>query len=303
MTSIKEAFKNYEKVTEFSGIRISGKILIVLTIISSIAASVLLYPIDIVISILGALVILDLGIGMPYFLSNRKVDRIESALPDVLHHMSTTLKTGGTIETALKEASRMDYGPITTSLRKMLREIEEGSTFERSLQKFAERSRSTLLKKASMIIIAARSSGGGLIDTLTAMSDDIRSLRRLQSERRTKTLLQFLFIIVAGCFVAPMVFGIVRSVLAILVSVGGSSVQGGELIAKYDLIFKAYLVMESALSTIGAVQVREGSYSKAVIYLPILMLITYLIYVVVSSQFLGIIGGVSTTGIPALLFL
>lgn len=291
MASISKAYEKYAEIVQFSGMRIDPVILLIITAALAIAGAIIGSFVDIALAILLPIVAIDLGIGLPFLLARRKVDKIEETLPDILHHMSTTLKTGGTIETALEEVSRMDYGPITVGIRRMLKEMREGSTFERSFNQFAERSRSDLLKRASMIIIAARKSGGGLVDTLTAMSNDIRSIRRLKSERRTKTMLQFLFIITTGCFIAPFVFGIVRSVLSILVGIGEVTAESAALVARFDIVFKVYLVIESALSVLGAVQVREGKMSKAVLYIPILALVTYIIYVIVASQFLNIIGG------------
>jgi len=284
-----DKWKRYKEIVEFSDIGIEPIVLVTVSLVLAIVGAVIASFVDIVLSILVAIVILDLGIGLPIFLKERKIKRIEDALPDVLHHMSTTLKTGGTVETALREASRMDYGPITKGLRRMLREIQEGSTFERSFNSFAERSKSRLLQKVSTVVIAARRSGGGLIDTLTAMSEDIRAVQRLREERRTKTLLQFLFIIVAGSFIAPIIFGIVRSVLTVLMGIGEEVIHTG-IIGQYGTIFKVYLVMQSSLGTMAAVQVREGHISKAVIYIPILALVTYIIYVVVSTLFLAVVG-------------
>lgn len=297
MSIIKDKLEKYEETVKFAGLKIGPKKLLIITLAASVVAFVIGSFIDITLSFLLPVVIIDLGIGAPFFLARRKVRSIEDALPDVLHHMSTTLKTGGTTEVALEEASRVDYGPITKGIKRMLNDIREGSTFERAFREFASTSRSELLEKTAMIIITARKSGGALVDTLTAMGEDIRAIQRLRSERRTKTVLQFMFIIVAGCFVAPFVFGIVKSVLSILVSVGGDG-SGAGLISQFDLIFKIYLVMESALTTLGAVQVREGSMSKAVIYIPIFVLITYIIYILVASQFLAILGG-TTEGMGA----
>ncbi len=301
-----ERWEKYEKTVEFSEIGIDATMLVIITLIVAVIAAIIASLFDFVLSILLFLVITDIGLGLPLFLSYRKIKKIENALPDVLHHMSTTLKTGGTVETALREASRVDYGPITKGLRQMLREMQEGSTFEKSFKSFAKRSRSELLEKSSTIIIAARRSGGSLVDTLSAMSEDIRSVKRLRSERRTKTMLQFMFIIVAGSFIAPVVFGIVRSVLAILVGIGGeAAVEGGGIVAQYGTIFRVYLVMQSALGTIAAVQVREGKLFKSVIYIPIFALITYVIYMVVSTQFLEMVGvegpQVAATLLPALI--
>jgi len=290
MEKINDKWERYEEIVKFSDIGIKPIVLVAITLTLAIIGAIIASFFDMVLAILAALVIVDIGLGLPIFLRNRKIQKIEEALPDVLHHMSTTLKTGGTIETALREASRMDYGPITKGLRRMLREIQEGSTFEKSLNSFAERSKSRLLEKVSTVVIAARRSGGGLIDTLTAMSEDIRSVQRLREERRTKTLLQFLFIIVAGSFIAPFIFGIVRSVLFVLVGIGEEVVETG-IVAQYGTIFRLYLILQSALGTAGAVQVREGELSKAVIYIPILALITYVLYTIVSVYFLAMVGG------------
>ncbi len=291
MTSIRGAWENYKETVAFAGIEIKPIYLILLTLVLAIGGFILGQFIDLTLGFLLAIVFIDLGFGLPSFIAKRKIEKIEKSLPDVLHHMSTTLKTGGTVETALREVSRMKYGPITTGLKKMLREIKEGSTFEKSLTKFAKESRSKLLKRTSTIIIAARRSGGGLVDTLTAMSSDIRAIRRLKSERKTKTLLQFLFIITTGCIIAPFVFGVVKSVLSVLIRVGGPAAGASGLVTRFDFLFKTYLIIESALSTLGAVQVRDGKMSKAVLYIPILTLVTYVIYMVIASQFLAILGG------------
>ncbi|MEM0372333.1 MAG: type II secretion system F family protein [archaeon] len=283
--------KNYEEAAEFAGMKIPAKVLILLSLVGVMASVALAFFIDPTLCLLIALVVLDAGIGLPFFLAERKVAQIEERLPDVLHHMGTTLKTGGTIETALKEVARVNYGPITAGLKEMLREMNEGSTFEDSFSSFAVKSRSQLLQKAAVIIIAARQSGGALLETLSSMAEDFRAMHRLNSERRTKTFLQFLFIIVAGVLVAPFVFGIVKSVLSILISVGGETTAGtAAIVGEFDFLFKVYLILQSALALIGAVQVREGSISKAVVYIPVGAIVAYAIYTLLSGAFLSLIG-------------
>lgn len=284
-------YKKYVEVLKFSGIKIPPKLMITLTIIFVIAAVFLGIIFDLTLAILLPLLVLDLGIGLPFYLADKKITKMEERLPDVLHHMGTTLKTGGTIEVALREVSRVEYGPITAGVKDMLREINEGKTFEDAFSDFALRSKSELMQRAAVIIIAARRSGGALVETLSAMAEDIRVLYRLKRERRTKTFLQFLFIIVAGILIAPFIFGIVKSVLEILIKVGGkATTETLGIVSEFDFLFKSYVVLESGLSVLGAVQVREGGFSKAVIYIPVAVLISYILYVVVSYSFLSLIG-------------
>lgn len=286
-------YKKFKDTVKFAEMRIDPKALLILTIVFTIVAVVVgWFLFDITLSILLALLVLDLGFGLPFYLASQKIKKIEEKLPDVLHHMGTTLKTGGTIEVALREVSRVEYGPITKGVKNMLREINEGKNFEEAFSSFAISSRSELMQRAAIIIIAARKSGGALLETLTAMAEDIRALYRLKRERTTKTFLQFLFILVAGCIIAPFVFGIVKSVLEILIQVGGGSTpESLAVVVQFDFLFKAYVILESGLSILGAVQVREGNISKAAIYIPIGVIISYVIYVAVAASFLRLIGG------------
>ena len=290
----KSILKEYEDAVQFSGMKINAKLLLLLTIIATIISvfiPLILPFVDFTITILLVLLVLDVGIGLPFYLKDKKIAKIESELPDVLHHIAITIKTGGTVETALKEASKVNYGPITLGLKKMLLQINEGKTFEEAFTNFSLESHSKLLEKAAIIIVAARKAGGGLLETLTSMAEDFRSLYRLQRERESKTFLQFLFIIVAGVFIAPFVFGIVKSVLQILVQVGGESTAATTaLVTKFDTLFKVYLILQAALSSVGAFQVREGRISKAITFIPLAAIISYGIYLVVASQFIALLG-------------
>ncbi len=286
-------WRKYVDMVEFSEIKINPAVILVTTLIGIFIVVLLGSVIDLTLSFLMAVLVADLGFGLPFFLADRKIDEIEARLPDVLHHIGTTLKTGGTIEIALRETSKISYGPITKGLKTMLREMNEGKTFEDSFRDFAVESRSGMLRKVAVIVIAAKKSGGALLDTLTAMAEDIRAVYRLKRERKTKTLMQFLFILVAGLGVAPFVFGIVKSVLEILSKIGGEAgmAEATVLIGQFNFLFKAYLIIAAALIVLASTQVREGRLSKSILYIPIGLIITYVIYVFVSSSFISILGG------------
>lgn len=290
---IAKFWKSYSEIVEFAEIKLNPAVIIVTTLLCMFSVFLVGSLFDFTLSFLLAVLVADLGFGMPFFLADRKIDALEARLPDVLHHIGTTLKTGGTIEIALREASKINYGPITRGLKTMLREINEGKTFEDAFRDFAIESRSSMMRKVAVIIIAAKKSGGALLDTLGAMAEDIRSVYRLKRERKTKTLMQFLFILVAGIGVAPFVFGIVKSVLEILMRIGksGTTMAGAGLVSQFDFLFKAYLIIAAAMIVICSTQVREGKLSKSIIYIPMGIIVTYIIYVFVSSSFINMLGG------------
>ena len=156
---------------------------------------------------------------------------------------------------------------------------------------FARDSRSEMLQKCAIIILAARKSGGGLVDTLTAMAEDMREVYRLRKERENQTFMQFLFIIAAGSVITPFIFGILRTVLQILFTVS-AQLEAGEagLLAQFEFLFKSYLIVCSSITTLGAVQVKDGKISRGVISIPIFAAIAYGIYLLTSLAFGGMVG-------------
>jgi len=235
---------------------------------------------DLMLSALLAVVIFDLAVGYPIYKWEKRKSDIEKALPDVLSNISTTLKSGGTIDIALRDVSTSNYGPITFELKKMLREIKEGKTFEEAFTSFGERSDSRIVRRSVYIIISAKRTGGGLVAALASIADDLRENARLVEERKTRTTAQVMFIIIAANFVAPFIFGIVSGLILFLGSIGG------EIPPLFDTLlfyFKGYLIISAIFSAFAASLIKDGKITSAVVYTPILLLVTYTIFMVVSS--------------------
>jgi len=130
------------------------------------------------------------------------------------------------------------------------------------------------------------------LDTLSAMAEDIRAVYRLKRERQSKTLMQYMFVMVAGLMVAPLVFGIVKSVMEILMKIGAATTpESIALISQFDFFFKAYLIVMAALVVLSSTQIREGKMSKSILFIPIGVIVSYVVYTVVSSSFLSMLGG------------
>ena len=235
--------------------------------------------IDLVLGGLLAIMIFDLAIGYPLYVRDKRISQVEDTLPEVLSHMSTTLRAGGTIESALKEVASASYGPISEDLRTMLRQIHEGKTFDEALIDFGRRTESVTVQRSMNVIVSAKRTGGGLVDALSSIADDMRQNLRLHKERRAKTMIQVLFIIIASDFVAPFIFGLVAGIILFLASISGDAPPLFDTIIFY---FKGYLIVAAIFSSLAASLIRDGTLTKTVIYAPILLIISYTIFIVVN---------------------
>ncbi len=248
-------------------------------------------------SLLGGilfLVSLDLSIGYPIYLEMRRLDAVEKALPDALKQIADTLRAGGTYEFALRELASSDFGPLTKEIQKVLRKLDEGENMETSFKTLAnDNSESRLVRRSVTIIIDSLKSGASLSDVLDQISDDIRELRRIASERKSRTIMGVMLIVAAGAIVAPALFGLNGGVLEFLIKTakqnkiaeiaaktgGGVSIAQSEAaLAFISFIIVFYIFVELVACSIMVALMRDGKAGRSIIYAPILLLIGLMAY-------------------------
>ncbi len=244
---------------------------------------------DIFLGTLLAAAIIDIVLGYPLYRSQTRVEEMERRLPDVLMHIATSLKAGGTVESALSEVAGGRYGVLAKEMRKMLIRMKEGKTFDEAFEDFAKATGSDIIERTAMVIISARRSGGGMADALMSIAEDVRDIYKIKAERRAKTTTYILFILIAGILIAPLIFGIVSGLMRFLGSIAGSS--AAPLFDSMIFYFKLYLAVSAIFTSLAASMVREGNLSRSALYAPFFLLIAYITFQVVSTfalQFFGI---------------
>lgn len=243
-------------------------------------------PISQLMSFVIAFTCLDLVLAWPYLKALKRIQSIEENLPDAFKQIGDTLRAGGTFEYALREAAESEYGALTEEIKDMMRKINEGDNLENALNNFAKGIDSLLVKRSINIMINAVQSGAGLADVLDKIADDMRELYRIGQERKATTLMQVLFMVAAGAVVAPLVFGMVSSIIgflikAIVVGVKLSAAKTAETMATRELIMlliQAYIGIEAIACSAMMALMREGKIGKTLLYAPILLLIAYIVY-------------------------
>ncbi len=303
-----EFFENYKKMLKSikfkspaeAWVLISTVLALAGAIASFSAIAILQLPVSPLVSTVIFLVILDVLLGYPYLRALRRINAIEEALPDALKQLADTLKAGGTYEYALRELSTSEYGPLSHEMAEVLRKMEEGENLEDSLNSFSRSVDSILVKRTISIINDAIKAGAGLADVLEEISDDVRAMHRIAKERIAGTMLQVIFIVAAGSMVAPVILGMVTTVVQLLIETSASIVtekaQIVEAIAARDFIvilMQLYLMLEVIASGAMIAMTREGKISKSLIYIPMLLLLAFVCYytaIFVSGLMIGGIG-------------
>lgn len=250
----------------------------------------------IIISIILFLVVMAVMIGNPFLAATKRIDEIEADLPDVLKQMGDTLKAGGTYEYALREVAESEYGAIKKEVDRSLRKLEEGENFETALMSISERVNSRLVKRTIRIIVDSVRAGAALADVLEDIAEDVRATHQINRERKSRTLMQVMFMVLAGGIVAPAIFGFVSTITNILIG-SVSTAAASELESSMEAIWLISLAIQMyVLIQIGATSVmmslmREGKIGKSFIYFPYLLFLAYGTYVLAQLASEIMMGG------------
>ncbi len=218
--------KKYQRVLDQAQMHVDAKVWIIISVAVSFALAILTLfvilvtkiPVSTLMAFVILIVLLDLFLGYPVIKKDKRIGEIEEALPDALKQMADTLKAGGTYEYALREISTAQYGALTKEMAKVLRKLEEGENLETSLRSMSKNIDSRLVKRSTEIILDSIKAGAGLADILDEIADDIRAMHRIGIERKTRTLMQVMFMVAAGGVVAPMIMGMVSSIVGFLMT-------------------------------------------------------------------------------------
>lgn len=251
----------------------------VFTGIISFALSKLLIPEFTLIPFSFFLATLILMLGYPYLKKESLVESVEKNFSDALKQMADTLKAGDTYENALREVVEADYGRLSDEMQLALRRMEDGENLDTALTGFSNRIDSPRIKRTVTIILDSIKTGSSLSDILNEISDDLRDYERLKEDRKASTTMQFMFLVAAGGFIAPIIFGEIGSVMTGFTTIGSREIN---MDAPKDFflttIIQLYIIIEVIGSGVMMALIRDGKINKSIIYIPLLLLVAFIIY-------------------------
>lgn len=292
----------YEKLARLGGLKIPVYMLFGIALLVAAVLVLLGIALKNFFLILGGLAAADLIIMVPYMRGESKVREIEENLPDALKQMASTLRSGGTYEVAIREVVYSDYGELSRQFSHVLKDLESGMDLRRAFERLAGRVPSDSLRRMTTIMLDAIQMGGGLAGVLEDVAEDLREFNKIKTERRVRTAMQTMFIMLLSIVLGPFIFGTASGLMDYMAKIGEEFGRQG-VISIGDL--------ESNISAIRAIQdmilfytlfqalaaafvvsiVREGNATQGLRNAAIFVFIAYLFLFAGRSVVTALMGG------------
>jgi flagellar protein FlaJ len=215
------------------------------------------------------------------------IKSVEKEFPSFIRDLSGLKRSGITLSEAVKMSSKNNYGKLTAEVQKFSNRLSWGVHFQRALEIFGKRFRSSkLITEVLGIMKEAYLSGANISVTLDSLSRDIVTLKEIEDER--KSIAREHVTIMYGIFF--MFVAISISIVAILVPMmGQSQSQAGfaspVMMAFSDPCARSFIIFPCGyfelLCTSFAVTGGIGCYYLAL----------FLTVLLIQAVFMGLIAG------------
>ena len=200
----------------------------------------------------------------------RKIGKLEAEFPAMVRDISLSVKSGMTIERAMRMAAGGQYGALTKAIKQMDNMISWGTSFEDALLHFAKKYPTPLIRRTVFTLIEASRMGGQLGEILEGVATDVEETKTLEKRRSSETK-PYLMVCYISYFVFLAVIMIMSYVFLPMMKEAAEATSGAALtsgvgqfavsdadLATYNMLFFHALVIQGFFAGIVTGKIGEG---------------------------------------------
>lgn len=224
-----------------------------------------------------------------YEIKQRRLRRLEDAVPDLLERLASLNEAGIAVVSSFDRVRRSDIGALDEEVDRIWRDIQWGATVAQALDRFETRVRTPSVTRVVTLIANAMRASNEIGPVLRIAAEQARADKRLRRQRRQEmftylvviyvSFVVFLIVIVALDFVLipnlPDTGSVGNDLAENAPSVLGGF-QGGDEDA-YRLVFFHTALLQSTLSGLVGGMMGGGSVKDGVKHSTIMLTVTYLV--------------------------
>ena len=235
-----------------------------------------------------------------------KADFVESILPDVLQLMTSNLRAGLTTDKALLLSARPEFGPFQEEINRIGKEITMGRDVGRALLDMTDRIKSDRLRKTMELVVSGLRSGGELASLLEQTARNLRQEGLVDSRIRANVMMYVIFVFIAVCFGAPLLFGLGTFLVEVLtVNLQTMDIPQGALASALPMSFSevtisidfvirysiTFLITSSILGSLILGLISKGKERDGIKFMPILVAASLAVFFIIRFAVRNMLGG------------
>jgi len=262
---------------------------IVILLINFFVISVFLPFVVPLLNVLGAMI----AIVPPFllFYGKYKVSKeIEEQFIVFITDLTGAIDSGMTLPIALKHVSRRDYSSLTRYVREMESKVEWGIPFEKALNIFSDKVKSTPIKRSVSTIIETYKVGGKISETLKAIGQSLVEINKIRQERSasvqsqlvTSYMIFFVFIfilLILKSFLIPTL-GSMQMSPSLMEEAADVQTAPVEI---YNQTFVNFILVQGLFAGLATGKMAEGSLIAGFKHSIVLIVIGYTIFSVLGQ--------------------
>ena len=235
--------------------------------------------------------------------------KVEKVLPDFLLLAASNVRAGMGIDQALWYAARPEFGLLSKEVEIIAKNSFSGEPFDVSIDRLSKRFNSKQILRAVNLIKQSMITGGEIANVLEETAKDSRAIQTAEQNISASLVSYIIFISFLAAVGTPLLFSVAYSMVKFLskafaninvdqpVNVGLVMFQPRKPVITADdfLLFSVATIILTAITSAMLIGViRAGKRNSHIKYVPVFIIIAFLVYYLLSLALEGIVSSFRT---------
>jgi hypothetical protein len=238
----------------------------------------------------------------------KRTRQIEGMLPEFLTIVSTNLKGGMSLESAMWNSMRPQFGTLTHEITLISKKVMTGHEVADALKEFAEKYDSPELKRTFSLVVSELEIGGKISNMIDDIVHHLKNTQKLKREMQASVISYIIFISAIVVVIAPILFALSYNLVSFMqgfiAKVGGALSQGSgpgflsnvspDAINPESFKMFGYFTTGTIafISSLIVAIIEKGDIRAGLKYLPIFLILSLLVYHLALTGLSFALGGV-----------
>lgn len=223
--------------------------------------------------------------AVAYHFHVKRTRQIDDGIADFLDRLASVNEAGMTVVESLHRLNQStnDLGVLSTEVARTCRDIDWGADATTALYNLEQRAQTATMTRVVTLITNALRASGSISPVLRIAADEANNIRRLRKERH-REMFTYMIVIYMSFFVFMIIIGALTEILipgmpdvdtSLTIFAGSGNGPGA---AAYTLLLYHTSIIQGLFAGLIAGQMGEGSIKAGTKHATILVLFTYLVF-------------------------